>query len=273
VARVLTRNLAIRVATGAVVLPLLVAIFFLGPPWLGVAVIAAACSMALHEYVTLLRARGLAPLSLAAAVVMIVAFAEVAWPRPGIPLLPVALLVGVGSALHRAHTMESSLTSAATTFFGAAYLGGLGGCMAALLILRPIGEGPWRIVMLMAVIMTSDSAALFAGQLWGKRKLAPAVSPGKTVAGAIGAMVGAVPPALLVRAYGLPEVPVRDAVLLGLGIAAAGMIGDLAESLMKRWAGIKDSGTLFPGHGGMLDRLDSLLFGAPVLYYYFLLTP
>jgi phosphatidate cytidylyltransferase len=77
---------------------------------------------------------------------------------------------------------------------------------------------------------------------------------------------------LLVRAFGLPGLPVRDAVLLGVGVAIAGLIGDLAESLMKRWAGIKDSGTLFPGHGGMLDRLDSLLFGAPVLYYYFLLV-
>jgi phosphatidate cytidylyltransferase len=272
VARVLTRNLATRVATGALVLPLLVALFFLGPPWLGVAVIGAACLLALHEFVALLRARGLNPLSLAAAVVLVATFVEAAWPQIGVPLLPIALLVGVGSALFRAGQMEASLTAAAGSFFGAAYLGGLGGCMAALRTLTPTEEGPWRIVFLMAVIMTSDSAALFAGQLWGRRKLAPLVSPGKTVAGAVGAMLGAIPPALLVRAYGLPRMPVRDAVLLSLAVAVAGLIGDLAESLMKRWAGIKDSGTLFPGHGGMLDRLDSLLFGAPVLYYYFLVV-
>jgi phosphatidate cytidylyltransferase len=272
VARVLTRNLATRVATGAVVLPLLVAAFFFGPSWLGVGIIAAACALAFHEYVALLRARGLAPVSLAGVIVLVATFVEVAWPAIGAPLLPLAVVAGVGFALQRAGTMESSLTAAATTFFGAAYLGTLGGCMAALLLLQPVHEGPWRIVLLMAVIMTSDSAALFAGQLWGRRKLAPAVSPGKTVAGAVGALVGALPPALLVRAYGLPGIPVRDAVLLGLGVAVAGLIGDLAESLMKRWAGIKDSGTLFPGHGGMLDRLDSLLFGAPVLYYYFLLA-
>ena len=271
-ARVLTRNLATRVATGAVVLPLLVAAFFLGPPWLGVGIIAAACALAFHEYAALLRARGLAPVALAGVIVLVTTFVEVAWPTIGAPLLPLAVVAGVGFALQRAGTMESSLTAAATTFFGAAYLGALGGCMAGLLLLPPVQEGPWRIVLLMAVIMTSDSAALFAGQLWGRRKLAPAVSPGKTVAGAIGALVGALPPALLVRTYGLPLIPVRDAVLLGLGVAVAGLIGDLAESLMKRWAGIKDSGTLFPGHGGMLDRLDSLLFGAPVLYYYFLLA-
>jgi phosphatidate cytidylyltransferase len=73
-----------------------------------------------------------------------------------------------------------------------------------------------------------------------------------------------------VRALGLPEVPVAHAVGLGILVAVLGIAGDLDESLLKRWAGVKDSGTLFPGHGGMLDRLDSLLFGAPVLYYYFL---
>jgi phosphatidate cytidylyltransferase len=72
-----------------------------------------------------------------------------------------------------------------------------------------------------------------------------------------------------VRALGLPQVPMPHAIGLGLAVAAMGIVGDLDESLIKRWAGVKDSGTLFPGHGGMLDRLDSLLFGAPVLYYYF----
>jgi phosphatidate cytidylyltransferase len=69
---------------------------------------------------------------------------------------------------------------------------------------------------------------------------------------------------------GLPSVPMSHAIVLGVVVAALGIVGDLDESLLKRWAGVKDSGALFPGHGGMLDRIDSLLFGAPVLYYYFL---
>jgi phosphatidate cytidylyltransferase len=85
------------------------------------------------------------------------------------------------------------------------------------------------------------------------------------VAGLAGGILGA----LAVRAVGMPTLPAVDAAVLGVLVAAVGTAGDLAESLLKRWAGVKDSGHLFPGHGGMLDRLDSLLFGAPVLYYYF----
>jgi phosphatidate cytidylyltransferase len=96
------------------------------------------------------------------------------------------------------------------------------------------------------------------------------VSPGKSVEGALGGLVGGVVGAFAVRQLGLPELPPLHTAGLGIAVAAMGIVGDLDESLLKRWAGVKDSGTLFPGHGGMLDRIDSLLFGAPVLYYYFL---
>jgi phosphatidate cytidylyltransferase len=118
--------------------------------------------------------------------------------------------------------------------------------------------------------MVSDTLAFFAGRAFGRRRLAPALSPGKTVEGALGGLVGGVAGAFGIRALGLPLLPPWHALGLGLLVAAFGIVGDLDESLLKRWAGVKDSGTLFPGHGGMLDRLDALLFGAPVLYYYFL---
>jgi phosphatidate cytidylyltransferase len=85
----------------------------------------------------------------------------------------------------------------------------------------------------------------------------------------VGGIAGGILGALVVRQLGLPSLSLAHAVSLGAAVAALGIVGDLDESLLKRWAGVKDSGTLFPGHGGMLDRLDSLLFGAPVLYYYF----
>jgi phosphatidate cytidylyltransferase len=268
--KIFDRNLAARVGTAVVVLPLLLAAFFLAPPWVGTSVIAAAGLLALHEFFDLMRARALVPMVAAGWVAFLLSFAEVAragtWP----PLLPIAMVVLLGVALGRAANMEAGVTAAAVTLLGAVYLGVLGGCMAALILLPPPREGPWRIILLMAIVMTSDTFAFFAGKLWGRTKLAPLVSPGKTVAGAVGAIIGGVPPALVVCAWGLPRVPAWHASAIGVAIAILGMIGDLAESLLKRWAGVKDSGALFPGHGGMLDRLDSLLFGAPVLYYYFL---
>jgi phosphatidate cytidylyltransferase len=125
------------------------------------------------------------------------------------------------------------------------------------------------VVLLLAVIVVSDSLAFFVGHAIGRTRLAPGVSPGKSVEGALGGLLGGVLGALVVRHLGLPGLPALHAAGLGLAVAAMGIVGDLDESLIKRWAGVKDSGTLFPGHGGMLDRLDSLLFGAPVLYYYF----
>jgi phosphatidate cytidylyltransferase len=119
------------------------------------------------------------------------------------------------------------------------------------------------------IVWLSDTFAFFTGCAVGRHRLAPAISPGKTVEGALGGLAGGIAGALLIRAWLLPRLPLPDTVLLGLAVSALGIVGDLLESLLKRWAGLKDSGALFPGHGGMLDRLDSLLFGAPVLYVYF----
>jgi phosphatidate cytidylyltransferase len=264
-------NLAARVATAAIALPLLLAVLFLAPSWVGAALLGLACLVGLRELFGLFEARGIVPVALAGYVVLVLSFAEVASPRALPPLLPLMLLVTGGLALTRARTMSESITAAGLTFFAAAYIGSLGGCLAGLLLLEPAAQGPWRVVLLMAVIMIADTAAYFTGRAFGRRKLAPLVSPGKTVAGALGALGGGIPAAVAVCAWRLPSVPWPHALLLGLVVTVLGMGGDLVESLMKRWAGVKDSGTFFPGHGGMLDRVDSLLLGAPALYYYFLI--
>lgn len=262
-------NLARRVATSLVVLPALLAVFFLAPPWAAVTLVAVALALGLHEFFGLLRARGLSPLPGAGWPLAALLFLEVgglgppggsAWPLGALLLLALALRRGVS---------PESVSAAAGTLLGAVYLGGLGGTIAALVLLRPVEEGPWRIALLFAIVMISDSFAFFVGHAVGRRRLAPAISPGKSVEGAVGGLLGGVLGALLVRGLALPALPLAHALGLGVVAAAMGIVGDLDESLLKRWAGVKDSGTLFPGHGGMLDRLDSLLFAAPVLYYYF----
>jgi phosphatidate cytidylyltransferase len=263
-------DLARRVATAAVALPALAAALFLGPPVAFVGVVAVAVLLGWRELQALAAKRGvaLAPawgLGATAAV-----FAEAV--RPGVcgpPLAAAVVLLAALGALARPEEPGVRVTAMAVTLFGALYLGGLGGAVAALRVMEPLAPGPWRVALLLATVMVADTVALLAGRLVGRHRLAPALSPGKTVEGAVAGLVAGVATAVAVRGLGLPAMPVAHAAAVGLLAAAAGAAGDLFESLLKRWAGVKDSGHLFPGHGGMLDRLDSLLFAAPVVYYYF----
>jgi phosphatidate cytidylyltransferase len=262
-------NLARRVATALVALPLLLAVVFLAPPWATVLLVAAALLLGQLEYLGLLRARGIRPLRAAGLLLALLLFVDVVWPAwAGVPLGPLGAVLLLAAALARGADYES-VTAAAATLLGAVYLGALGGMIAWLRVLPAAEAGAWRVLLLLAIIVVSDSLAFFVGLTIGRRRLAPSISPGKSVEGAIGGLAGGVLGALAVRQLGLPELPLVHALALGALVAGLGIVGDLVESLLKRWAGVKDSGTLFPGHGGMLDRLDSLLFGAPVLYYYF----
>jgi phosphatidate cytidylyltransferase len=253
-----------------VALPALVAALFLGPPWLAVLLVAAALAVGLVEFFGLLRARGVRPMQRVGFLLAAVVFMEVVWPAATeVPLAPLVVALLLTFALSRGADHES-VPAAALTLLGATYLGALGGTIAALRLLAPLEQGAWRLTLLLVIVVFSDTLAFFVGNALGRHRLAPAVSPGKSVEGAVGGLRGGVLGALLVRHLGLPGLPLAHAAALGAAVAAMGIVGDLNESLFKRWAGVKDSGALFPGHGGMLDRLDSLLFGAPVLYYYFL---
>jgi phosphatidate cytidylyltransferase len=129
--------------------------------------------------------------------------------------------------------------------------------------------GPGWLFVTLALAFMSDTGAYAFGRLWGKHKLYPAVSPGKTWEGALGGIVGA---NLATIGFGslflLPELSIPQAVALAVLGSLAGQIGDLFESMLKRSYGVKDSGSLLPGHGGMLDRVDALLFVGPVVYYF-----
>jgi phosphatidate cytidylyltransferase len=264
-------DLARRLATAAVALPLLILAIFRGPALLLVGIVAVGAGLGLWEFYSLLEERQIVPLRAVGFAVMALLFVPGPWPGT-VPaaILPAAVVLILAGALSRGRDMPGSVSSAAGTFLGAAYLGALGGTLGGLRTIAPEPAGPWIITMLFTVVMMADSAAYFVGSAVGRHKLAPTISPGKSVEGVLGGIAGGVLGALLIRRLGLPLLPLGHAIVLGVMVTAAGTAGDLVESLMKRWAGVKDSGRLFPGHGGMLDRLDSLLFAAPVLYYYFL---
>lgn len=140
--------------------------------------------------------------------------------------------------------------------------------MSFLVLLRDLDHGVQWIFLLLIIVMSGDTAAYYVGSSLGKRKLYPLVSPKKSVEGMIGGLAGSVIGTLLASATFFPELTIAGAVATALVVGLLGQLGDLFESLLKRSFGVKDSGTIIPGHGGMLDRLDSVLFAAPPLYIY-----
>ena len=193
---------------------------------------------------------------------------------------PLLLTVALWTRGPTGHPMES----VATTLFGAWYTGGMLAFAYALRYHRfAIGALAGALLLMLPLVLTwlNDSGAFFFGKLFGKRKLMPSVSPGKTIAGAVGALVLCmvvawayqrwvlVPNASLALRPLVPALAATGALLFGAIISVAAQLGDLAESLIKRESGVKDSSHLLPGHGGVLDRLDSLFFVLPVAYLAF----
>lgn len=152
---------------------------------------------------------------------------------------------------------------AAVSFTGTLYVG----LILYFYLISTLDEGWIWLIFMLVCTWSNDTAAYLVGRKFGKRRMAPELSPGKTVEGAAGGVLGSVLAAglLLLFYHELPPAPV---LLLGMLVAVAGQAGDLAESAIKRQAGIKDTGGLIPGHGGVLDRFDSMLFTAPLVYYY-----
>lgn len=139
-----------------------------------------------------------------------------------------------------------------------------------LVLLRQTPYGVQWLFVIMLIVMTNDSAAYYTGCAFGKHRLYERVSPKKSIEGAVGGLVGSLGGTILAKFTFFPQLTVVDAVATALVIGMVGQAGDLFESLLKRSFGVKDSGTLIPGHGGVLDRMDSILFAAPVTYYYVL---
>lgn len=136
-----------------------------------------------------------------------------------------------------------------------------------LVLLRQLPDGRGWVFLVLFAVMACDSLAYFSGVTFGKHKLYPEVSPKKSIEGSLGGLVGSCLGVWLAAALFLPSFGAEHVILVGLLLGVVGQIGDLFESLLKRACGVKDSGGIFPGHGGILDRLDSLLFAFPLAYY------
>jgi phosphatidate cytidylyltransferase len=265
----------IRLLSAALLIALVVAVVWLLPPWATVALAALAAALAGGEVAGLAARIGTraspAFLGTAAALVAVAfavdeGFGPLTSGPDALVLVLLALVVSAGAlALASGPPDATALNRAATAFMVPVYVGLPLGALAAVRLVA----GPPGVLLLIAIVALSDTAQFYVGRLIGRRKLAPLISPAKTVEGAAGGVVAAAVAGGLLLPRGLTiPVPVAPAtgVLLGIGIAGFGIAGDLFESLLKRSAGVKDSSSLIPGHGGVLDRLDSYLFAAPLFY-------
>jgi phosphatidate cytidylyltransferase len=138
--------------------------------------------------------------------------------------------------------------------------------LSLVILLRAEPDGASWIFFLCAVIFAGDTAALYAGTLWGRHRLSPAISPGKTIEGSLSGLAAGVTAGLVAKALLLPDWGWTAAIFFSVAVGVAGQVGDLFESALKRSSNVKDSGSLLPGHGGVLDRIDALLFAAPVAF-------
>jgi phosphatidate cytidylyltransferase len=190
--------------------------------------------------------------------------------NPLVPLVSTMTIVGISVLLplNYPEPHDTAGVRLAWSVAGPFYVGGLLATVPALFIHTADGHWP---VLAMAIAWSSDTGAYFAGRFFGKHKLAPRVSPKKTVEGAIGGLAGSVVAAIVMSTVFMHDLPLIHAIVIAIIGNILGQLGDLAESLIKRSTGTKDSGSILPGHGGLLDRIDALMFTALVCLIYVVL--
>jgi phosphatidate cytidylyltransferase len=190
----------------------------------------------------------------------------ISYGHPGTFFPALVLLLLLLSILYMglSKNLPSTISSLGITFFGLFYIGVL---LSHISLIRRMPDGRVWVLFLIAAVWAADIFALLGGVSLGKHKLYPKISPNKTVEGLLFGVGGSVLIALLYSFFFIPRLGRGSCILLAIGLGILGQLGDFTESMIKRSAQVKDSGSLFPGHGGMLDRLDSFLFSSPFLHY------
>lgn len=255
-----------RVYTVLLVAPLLYAAIRYLPPLAFTCLVAVAGCLSLFELYRLCFQPGPQPLAMGIGLVgCVVLIAGPHYPNLTQPSLLVALIAILSIPLLVKMPLHESLKEGAIILTGLLYIGLT---LSYLVMIRLLPQGEWLLFFLLLVTWAGDTGAYYVGTLCGQHALAPRISPKKTIEGLVGGLFGAMIIAYVARWWFLSDFSGMDCIVLAVLLTLAGLWGDLAESAVKRSVGIKDSGGLLPGHGGMLDRLDSLLFTAPAFYYY-----
>ncbi len=269
-----------RLITAAVALPILIASIIYPPlKYLFVGLAFAAVVVALYEFWFLAKRQGARPdivvgYAATAAVLVVFFLNEPTWL---LIIIPVFIAAALTTEMLRGAPFDKMLLSSGATVLGVLYVAVLGSHLVAVrtgfdINLSPVPASYTLSTHLLSffflVLMGSDTGAYYTGRAFGKHKLAPNISPGKTWEGAVGGMLASLSIATLAHYWFFPELAIHAALPLAAVMNVLGVIGDLVESALKRGAKAKDAAQILPGHGGFLDRLDSLLFNAPLLYYF-----
>lgn len=271
-----------RLLTAAVALPILIASIILPmwypeTVWIFVAIAIFAIAAGLFEFFSLskkLELKADAAIGYFGATAFVIAFIfDAPSKAPDLLILTLALFIAavlISQTYRFQKDFSKMITGIGVTILGVLYVAFLGGFLIATRVgfEQVPGLSSKLLLFFLVVMFGSDAGAYFSGKAIGKHKLAPAISPGKTVEGLIGGIVAAAGFAALCTWVFFPELPYQFSIPLACVMAVFGVLGDLTESAMKRGSGAKDAASILPGHGGLLDRLDSLLLNAPILYYF-----
>lgn len=264
-------NLAVRVATALVGAPLIVALLYKGPPWGFFLLVLAAALVGAWELFNMTHPGDRASQALGVGITAAACTATYASEGDGrvlVTTLVVVPLLGPLLTLFRVGQMSTAALRVCAMGFGPLYVGVPLALLGALRRDLPGNVGPGYVVVAIMFAWFADTGGYFAGRFLGKHKLYPAVSPKKTVEGAIGGLAGSVLGAILGHFWFLPSLSLAHGIPLAIVASVFGQAGDFGESLLKRSTGVKDSGAIVPGHGGILDRVDALMLTSAITYLY-----
>ncbi len=256
-----------RWISGLILAPVLILVLLFAPPWVYLLFFLALISIGLNEYYAL-ALPAISPKEKWTGILLGWLFPLALYSpdrRCFLSALAFVLLFILIRALFQAEEFPQRVDKVSRHLLGYLYIPFL---VSHFVLLLSFDAGRLLALFTLVSVYFGDTAAFYVGTAWGKRKLAPRISPGKTVEGGWGAVAGSIAGALTAKFLFLNELAWFHAVPLGAMIGVVGQMGDLWESLLKRSARAKDSGDLIPGHGGLLDRIDSVLFAAPLVYYY-----
>ncbi len=258
-----------RVVSGLLFLPVFYLVAWRLSPAYFTAVVLIAVAIGQYEFYRMAQARGISPNfflgSVMGSLVVLEFYHHVLAGEGDALFITACMLIVMVTRLFSSRPVDGAIEDISSTFLGVFYVALL---FAFQVEIIKGSEGRQWIVFLYFIIWASDIGAYSIGIPFGKHRLYEKISPKKSIEGLIGALAASAGMALLCRVWFMPPMGLVETVAIGLVLATVGTLGDLTESLLKRAAGIKDSGGIIPGHGGILDRMDSMLFAAPVLYYY-----